>query len=416
MIRIQNIAKTELISLISLIVIMGLMGCSSDDYEEAPVTELGAPVTVNGYVAGYEEPGYRVTRAYGANGITRGWVPPTGFGFDAELADKSISVFFTQTSGEPAGGFEEDFFFKSSDKWRVSKTDLKAENYYLYGYVPHEKYVEAKVEVLPHEDGEPAHTFTDGAVLTLDQLNAVTSADICVIVGAKNGKDDYRPNADYSVTGLKMGDFTYAAQTTVQPLPSPEESGIRRNYVYLLFDHIYAAMRFSIKVNGTYNALRTIKLKDLSLQAYTGDDGTTTTKKKMKATITLTKTTDGSSPISSIVFEDVGTEVGKGSFFEDAAGLELTTDYSDFIGHFMPKDVTKVELTSTYDVYDKQGNLIRQNCTAMNTLDLKKLFFYDSEIKTARRGYRYTVKMTINPTYLYVLSEPDLNNPTVEVE
>jgi hypothetical protein len=132
--------------------------------------------------------------------------------------------------------------------------------------------------------------------------------------------------------------------------------------------------------------------------------------------ITLTKTTDGSSPISRIVFEDVGTEEGKGSFFEDAAGLELTTDYSDFIGHFMPKDVTKVELTSTYDVYDKQGNLIRQNCTAMNTLDLKKLFFYDSEIKTARRGYRYTVKMTINPTYLYVLSEPDLNNPTVEVE
>ena len=398
--------------LIGLIGLIGLMGCSSDDYEEATVTELGAPVTVNGYVAGYEEPGYRTNRAYetnGANGITRGWVPPTGFGFDAELADKSISVFFTQTSGEPAGGFEEDFFFKSSDKWRVSKTDLEAENYYLYGYVPHEKYVEAKVEVLPHEDGEPAHTFTDGAVLTLDQLNAVTSADICVIVGAKNGKDDYRPNADYTVTGLKMGDFTYAARTT-------GESGTGGNYVYLLFDHIYAAMRFSIKVNGTYNALRTIKLKDLSLQAYTGDDGTTTTKKKMKATITLTKTTDGSSPISSIFFEDVGTEVGKGSFFEDAAGLELTTDYSDFIGHFMPKDVTKVELTSTYDVYDKQGNLIRQNCTAMNTLDLKKLFFYDSEIKTARRGYRYTVKMTVNPTYLYVLSEPDLNNPTVEVE
>lgn len=396
---------------------LGLMGCSSDDYEEAPVTELGAPVTVNGYVAGYEEPGYRTNRAYETNGtygayetngdgITRGWVPPTGFGFDAELADKSISVFFTQTSGEPTGGFEEDFFFKSSDKWRVSKTDLEAENYYLYGYVPHEKYVEATVTA------PSGKTFADGAVLTLDQLNTVTSADICVIVGAKNGYSNfdpsYDPNIDYTVTGLKMGDFTYAARTT-------GVGGTGGNYVYLLFDHIYAAMRFSIKVNGTYNALRTIKLKDLSLQAYTGDDGTTTTKKKMKATITLTKTDNGSSPISSIVFEDVGTEVGKGSFFQDAAGLELTTTNSYFIGHFMPENVTKVELTSTYDVYDKQGNLIRQNCTAMNTINLKEMFFYESEMTAAIRGYRYTVNLTVNPTYLYMLSEPDLDNPTLIV-
>ena len=67
--------------------------------------------------------------------------------------------------------------------------------------------------------------------------------------------------------------------------------------------------------------------------------------------------------------------------------------------------------TPTAEVYDKNGNLSRKDCSATNTLDLSQLFS-----GKARRGYRYTVNMIVTPTYLYMLSEPDLDNPTVKVE
>jgi len=34
----------------------------------------------------------------------------------------------------------------------------------------------------------------------------------------------------------------------------------------------------------------------------------------------------------------------------------------------------------------------------------------------SKRGWKYAVNLTINPTYLYMLSDPDLDNPTVVVE
>ena len=109
-----------------------------------------------------------------------------------------------------------------------------------------------------------------------------------------------------------------------------------------------------------------------------------------------------------------------GSVFESAGGQTLTGSYSYFTSYFMPNSVTKLLLTSTYDVYDKnatpehpEGNLIRKDCQATNTLDISRLF---DRHTVANSGVRYTVNITIKPTYLYVLSEPDLNSPMMEVE
>ena len=85
----------------------------------------------------------------------------------------------------------------------------------------------------------------------------------------------------------------------------------------------------------------------------------------------------------------------------------------------MPNGVSKLILTSTYDVYDTNitpehpdGNLVRKDCSATNTLVLSDLF---SEQTESKRGWRYKVDLTITPTYLYVMSDPDLDNPTVVV-
>jgi len=61
-----------------------------------------------------------------------------------------------------------------------------------------------------------------------------------------------------------------------------------------------------------------------------------------------------------------------------------------------------------YDVYDKENNLIRENQSARNTLSLSDL--------TLEQGKKYTITITVAPTYLYVLSDPDLDNPTFTLQ
>ena len=381
-----------LMGLIGLMGLMGLTGCSKDEAAE-PITERSAEVQLAGYVAGYEE-AIRANRAYGAyeayeaNPITRGWTPPTGYSV-FEDHEHSISVFFTQ--GTTAG--DERFFFTNNGKWRVNGNAIAAGTYQFYGYVPHDKSITTTVEVLPGDD----KTFAHGAVLTLSNVPTVTPSDYCVMIGAKNGKDDYDANNDYRIDGLQRGNFQYVA------------TGGGNNYVFLLFDHLFSAMHLRMRVLPDYNAERTIKLKELKLRTFANE---TPTKKKTTITITLTANNEANDPITNVLFTPYGEATEAGSMYISEDGFELTEDFQEFTGHFMPQGVDKVILESTYDVYDKKGNLVRPSCTASNTINLN-MFSGQSE---ALRGRRYTVNLTINPTYLYVLSEPDLDDPTVVVE
>ncbi len=374
--------------------------CSSDSSEEMPVTPTtSVPVEVMSCMTPFEE-NVATTRATG------NWLPPTGYSLFGE--DQSIGICFTRDGQEPMTGY----FFKSLDKWR-STVELTADPdqtgiYYLYGYTPHNASLSCTISssATPGDNSN----YSNGAILTINNLPAITPEDVCVVIGAKNGKSYYQANADYEVPPLVRGDFSYDAD------PIPTSMSGKANYVYLLFDHIYAALRVTMKVEGTYNDLRTIKLKKLELSTMAGD---VATKKKTDATVTLVKTA-GTDPITSVVFTPRGDEVGSDSVYSNPEGLELTTTDSEYLCHFMPLGVSKLILTSTYDIYDKngttehpEGNLIRKNAKATNTMVLKDLFTGQTE---ALRGRRYNVHLTIHPTYLYVLSDPDLDNPTVEVQ
>lgn len=358
---------------------LGFTACSSDE-EPTPVSTT---VELQSYVTGYEEAA-KATRAY--EPVTRAWTQPAGYSLYSD-AESPISVFFTQ--GTTCD--DEEFFYKSSGHWRASKKPFNAGTYYLYGYVPHDLSITSTVSVL---EGE-GKTYADGAVLTLTNVPTVSKADVCVVIAAKNGAS---ANEDYSTEGLKRGNFEYVATGS-------------NNFVYLLFDHLFSALRVKMRVQGDYNDLRTIKLKELRMQ--TSGEGDVPTKKKTSITVTLNKTTDGADPVGSVVFTpDPDSGNSDGAVVDWNDGITLTADYQEFQGHLMPFGVTKIKLISTYDVYDKKGNLIRENCTATNTIDIANLFSGQTE---TLRGRRYTINMTINPTYLYMLSEPDLNDPTVVV-
>ena len=326
------------------------------------------------------------------------------------LTNKSISLFFTQDGQEPLEG---TFFYKKSDgTWWLSNTEIGAGDYYFYGFIPKEEAASASVVSYNGTTTNGNASYSEGAVLTINGLQTVTPSDVCVLIGAKDGTDGN------TVLGLQAGHF----ETKIN-------SGENNNFIFLLFDHLYASLRFRFKVDATYAALRTIRLKKLELIAYSSDSGGAVYA-KFNVRITLKKTDDGSSPIDGTVeyTPDVSsTSVAPVPIFEwdntseNQVILNSVTP-TDFMGCFVPGDNTYFKLRSTYDVFDNNppydpsthsiGNLIRENCQAENTIDLRTWF--GTELITTR-GCSYSLTMTVQPTYLYMLSDPDLNNPTVKI-
>ena len=394
----------RLMRLMGLIGLMGLLGACSGDEEElevVPEEAVEIPVEVQGFVARYTE----------TAPLTRGWTPPTGFEL-YPVGDEVIGIYFTKNTKTPKQGY----FFKGSDGWRTTITidgDEIATPFYLYGYVPHTAGISCSITDYDGgaTDEDKNARYDKGAILALENVPTIMAQDLCVVVGAKNGKDDYAaPPAEYSVTDLLPGSFSYQAAAIKKASGSEPATG-SGNYVYLLFDHLYAALNLEIKVNDTYDELRTIKLKKLQLEPLDGEDHATT--KHADITVKLAANTSGDNPITEVSYTSpVGDEDANDAIFKSDAGKTLTTSYQTFMSHFMPLGVVKLTLTSTYDVYDKKGNLVRKDCTATNVIDFSKLI---SRFEEVQAGKKYNVKMIVNPTYLYVLSEPDLNNPTVKI-
>ena len=309
--------------------------------------------------------------------VPSGYIPYEG--------SASIGVFMTKSSTTD-NSTEMTLISYEDNAWHSMVKVTPETQYYIYGYMP--AYATCVIS--------PNNSFEDGAVLTFNNVPSVMSEDFSVITGVLQLQPDNAGNPVQEGT-LKAGTFAYMGK----------ESG--KNFVDLMFDHLYGALNINLKVADNYNSLRTIKLKELRLRTIVNG---TPSKSKTNVTVTLNKTA-GETPISNVVYEPTGEDVGDLTFFQSATGKELgTTDYESFMGHFMPEGITTFVVTSVYDVYDKQGNLIRKDCTAENTLELIDL--YDRQLETMR-GYKYTIKLTVMPTYLYMLSEPDLNSPTAVV-
>ncbi len=366
-----------------------LTACSTED-ESRPVTVELQPCTQSFLEMD------SATLARNASPVTRTWNPPLSFytynniydvfSNKAELmANARIGLFFT--NGKSDGGEMKRFWYdKNNDKWMSAK-EIESGTFYLYGFIPYLSGVTASVATVP-----PSDTFSEGAELTINGMPTVIASDVCVLVGANNGT-----SADED-GGLARGNFRFGP------------NGISENYVYLLFDHLYSSIRFSMKVDSRYNELRTIKLKKLELKPRYGNNYVTS---KVNITVTLKGNNNGDNPIQSVIFAFVEGDLANDPLYDSTEGLPLTTEYSDYMGSFVPHNISLFTLVSTYDVYDKKGNLVRKDCRAENDLDITQLFFSN---QTLDRGMMFTVKMTIEPTYLYMLSDPDLDNPTVNVE
>ena len=405
------ISKVSLVSFISLVSFVSFVSsCSKSDDLDGGL-DLNAPGVALGGLSGYStyfEENIQPTRS--GDALTRAWAIPSGY--EAyEGGVQPIAIAFAETNMDKSKLM--GHFYKREDKdlWLTNVEFEARHDYYLYGFIPNLPAIKYDITDRTPEDDDDDNLetdsktdgdFADGAIMSLEDVPTVMNNDFCVVIGAKYGTDKEHDS------GLRRGDFSLRTS----------EGTDDKDYVFLLFDHLYASLNVKMKVHEDYAELRTIKLKSLQLSTIAGNDTTT---KSTNVTIRL-QSTDGSDPIESVSFTPTpGSTIVKGGmeFWSNGDGEQLTTDPKQFIGHFMPNGITDFSLTSVYDVYDNnrtsehpEGNLIRKGCTARNSVKLKDLFTGQTQTE---RGKRYTINMTIQPTYLFMLSEPDLNDPTVKI-
>lgn len=336
---------------------------------------------------------------YPTSRTTRAWTPPTGYStYDAingvfegrqSLLNTSIETFFTKDGSDPEQG---TFYYDEYNScWRLNMDLKEVGDYFLYGFLPKTEASSSSVA--------PNGTYSAGSVLTINGLGTVTPADVCVIVGAKDGISADNDN------GLATGKFTVRAKPGV---------GDNHNYIFLLFDHIYSAVGLRFTVDATYNALRTIKLRKLEMKAVP-DDGGAAVKARQNAQVTLLANNTGTSPIvGSVVFTpDNSSSDAEMQPLYNGADVTLSNSVPvSFMGCFIPGSTNTFKVRTTYDVYDKAGNKIREGCTAENTISLRDIY----GMSLVERGHMYYITFKVQPTYLYVLSDPDLDNPTMVVD
>lgn len=272
------------------------------------------------------------------------------------------------------------FIFRPSENLWKSKLEITTNTTYaIYGYAPADA-VTAEISGVSLTD------TSTGATLTFSNLPAVSSQDICFVVGVHQvttSSPEEDPKSINVTKPITQGIFTFTGNAN-------------GNYAHLLLDHIYAGLCIQASIGTEYAQLRSIKIRKLELQA---------SKATATATIAMASNTTGTSPVQSATYSNLTGEQSSAIFFDSTEGVELdVTTLREATCCFVPSLSNDLTLVTTYDVYDKKGNKIAER-TATNKLPNL----------TAARGQRVNLALKIEPTYLGVLSDKDLDDPTVVV-
>ena len=310
----------------------------------------------------------------------------TAYTYNAKAPINQIVGFMIPISDNLSPSFDKQvtchfIYEEGSHVWRT-KAYLADGNYYFYGYMPNVSASSVSVTSPTSSGGN--------AVITLTGLNAAMPDDISVIEGVKPYSGSTLPDMSDAI-----GRFDYNASN------NPVDN------FYVLASHIYSALGINMKIDKDYAKLRTIKLRSISLTPYDASDKVA---KKIDATITINHRgeSDLETAVSVAFATSSETTTSSPAVLYGVEGKELTTTGEEFLACLCPNlsTDTKYVMETHYDVYDKEDNLIRENQSAQNTL---------TTLPQLTRGTKHVVNITVNPTYLYVLSDPDLDNPTFKI-
>lgn len=313
----------------------------------------------------------------------------TRAGGDPErVTEGNIRLFVTKAEAADAvsGSFKNN---DAQDGWVNQGLSIDENTqYYMYGFMPAKLgNNEISCSITAAEGG-----YAEGADLKFTDLPIFTDQDICVTVGVRH----VTGSAD--VTGAVEGNYGYLSGISTE------------NYLNLLMDHLYAKLELSFNVESKYAELRQIHLKEVKLKSTYGA--------AISPAISLRS---GSGLAGHVDFGQaadpaVETTATPYEYQEDEAVAYLPEAATGTSPKALSPvycapcifngDGTYLSIVSEYDVYDRKNNLIRQGCTASNKVKLTGV----------TQGVNKKLTLTVAPSYLYVLSEPDLDNPTIEVK
>lgn len=298
-------------------------------------------------------------------------------GYTEYTGPSSIGVFTTSAEVAPASVRT---FSYATDQWKSLVSVKNHDTYYIYGYMPASSEIQCTISKRTGMD------YSQGAVLTFTDLPPVLSEDFSVVTGVQ------QLNTKTDPVNLVPGVFQFTGKQ------------MGSNFACLMLDHLYSCVRFQLKVDVEYGNLRTIKLKEVSLK--TTNEVTYPLVVTMKAgenyTVTWGTATNRTNDFMTL--------------FTNKEGEQLSaTNAKTVDGYFAPFQniAQNLVVQCKYDVYgkDKTGEwvLTREDCVATNKLPANNAIKYGFNQRTL-------LTLTVNPTYLYVLSEPDLDDPTIEVK
>ncbi len=341
----------------SLLMLLLTVACASDS--ETDLRQQGSQLRLAG-----------VTRADG----------------DAErINEGNIRLFIAKagTDNPASGSFTNN---DAKDGW-VNQGLSVDENtqYYMYGFMP-AKLGNADIACgISAADGD----YAKGANLTFTGLPVFTDQDICVVVGVR------RVTGSTDKTKADEGSYGYLSGVSTA------------NYLNLLMDHLYAKLEMSFNVESQYAELRQIHLKKVTLKSTYGES--------VSATVSLRSGSGLANRVSFGAFTSSAEKTTTPYKYQDGeavtylpvattgtAAKALTPVYC--APCIFDGDGKYLSIQSTYDVYDRKGNKLAER-TAENKIAVTGM----------APGKSCQLKLTVEPTYLYILSDADLDNPAVKL-
>lgn len=341
------------------------------------------------------------TRADDENFLPKDYIPYDQLYPTTTPPNKTIGVFMTPERESSLGDFIYQGIENGISVWKSTVTVKEGIQYYIYGFMPRGDADRAVISPLPDADTSgPDKGYAKGAQLTIKNYESLTSADVCVLVGVRNA------TAEEKITGpqspIELGNFGYKGMANGE------------NRIFVLLKHIYAGIHFRCSIDPAYHKLRCIRVTkleliakeisakvDLTVKFVANDKGVDPV---APGAVTYTSYTAVGEPetTSTILFPYEGSP-------EEFEVPETTPE--NFLGCFVPNLVSDFVLRTTYNVYDKKGNLIRKDNVIENEINTTLI----PKLKEIGAGEIVSVNMHIAPDYLYQLSGTDLDNPTISL-
>ncbi|MBR5707359.1 MAG: hypothetical protein IKX55_07320 [Bacteroidaceae bacterium] len=316
----------------------------------------------------------------------------TGFTYseftDGKQALSANAVAFnSQTDARVTDQDKQGLFAPLTEGWRSTIEVEPSYKYNLYAYSRN----------MP----STSTTFNFGSEsnvsLTFNGLSIMTEIDplVGVAAAAASLPDGNEPPANYPE--LTKGSFSLGT------IPATESGSTFK--AFLALDHLYSKATISFCIDQTYNSLRQVRIKDVQIKL---DKGTLTgnhtyTFYDQQLRLASDRTFGGSAMSIDLYDGDNATATpNEGDEF-----IALTTSLREFgYYYFLPLDPTPaMYLEVTYDIYDLNNNPVRQNQKATNSNLFAAISYNGGK---AAAGNNYKLNILVSPTYLYQLSDDDL--------